>query len=311
MINRLLIAISLVLFALNAKAAGINHVSYITLDGIRWQDIYATHEYFPKLWSKHAPQLKFYGLPNSDTTMQTASIPISLPSYQAQLSGKIQPCEDNECGMIANTTLPEYLIQQLHFAKKDVAVFSSWPVIANALESKKGNVYNNVGNIPVLDPITNQADAVMKKINRQQRLDHLDYKPNRFDKYTFAHALHYFEKHQPKFLWISLVNADDEAHMQHLNEYHQLLLFYDDVLDQLFNKLKQMKLDKNTMVIVTTDHGRGNEKNWITHGKEFPEAKRTWAFVMNGELHKMHHDGKIEHYNTLSIRPTIEKVFSF
>lgn len=283
----------------------INRVIYITLDGIRWQDIYQTHQYFPKLWKYHANSLHFYGLPNSKNIMEVASIPISLPSYQSQMSGEVQTCQNNECGRIQTKTLPEYLVEQLHFAKKDVAVFSSWPVISDAIESKKDTVYSNVGNITVVDPLTNLPDSTMKILNKEQEKDHPSYKPNRYDKYTFLQALHYFEKFKPKFLWISLVNADDEAHFQHSNQYHQLLTFYDDALDGLFTTLKTMKLDKDTMVIVTTDHGRGNKDSWTSHGQEFPESKQTWAFVLNGELQAISQDNTISRYNTLSIRPTI------
>ena len=54
----------------------IQHVIYITLDGIRWQDMYQTQAYFSKLWSQHANNLTFYGMPNSNTTMEVASVPI-------------------------------------------------------------------------------------------------------------------------------------------------------------------------------------------------------------------------------------------
>lgn len=285
----------------------IQHVIYITLDGVRWQDIYKTQHYFPKLWDKYADKLTFYGLPNSNTTMEVASVPLSLPSYQSQMSGSVQPCRNNQCGYIQVKTLPEALIDEYHFAKKDVAVFSSWPEIAYAAEAKIGTTYSNAGNIPVIDPKTKQPDAAMAMLNHEQQMDHPNYKPNRYDKYTFSQALHYLEKYKPRFLWIALVNADDAAHAGNLSQYHQLLGYYDDALDGLFNTLKTMHVEKNTMVIVTTDHGRGNNENWTSHGVSYPESRQTWAFVMNGKLQPIADDGEVIHYNTLSIRPTIEK----
>jgi hypothetical protein len=289
----------------NPKTPEIKHVIYITLDGVRWRDIYLSHAYFPKLWHKYADKLMFYGLPNSNTTMEVSSIPLSLPSYQSQMSGAVQPCDGNECGRISVTTLPEHLIQTLHLNKKEVAIFASWPVIAHAIESIPGKTYSNVGNHPVYDPVTHQADETMAKLNHKQAVDQA-YKPNRSDQYTFAQALHYLKKYQPRFLWISMVNADDEAHANHLHNYHHWLGFYDDALDELFTTLKTHKLDSNTMVIVTTDHGRGEGANWTTHGPDYPEAKRTFAFVMNGKLVPVSHQGNIYHYSTLSVRPSIE-----
>ncbi|VVC76148.1 hypothetical protein AQUSIP_14530 [Aquicella siphonis] len=288
----------------------INRVIYVTLDGVRWQDVYLDRSHFAKIWTLYAPRLSFYGEPGSHTTMSAASIPVSLPSYQSQMSGSVQPCTDNECGRIRVQTLPEYLINRLHFAKQDVAIFSSWPEVAYAAESKPGTAYCNAGNLPVTDPVSHRPDEVMAALNHQQDLDHPGYKPNRYDKYTFAQALHYLEKYHPRFLWISLVNADDEAHFQNLQHYHRMLSYYDDALNGLFKTLKSMRLDDSTMVIVTTDHGRGNNENWTTHGKDYPESSRTWAFVMNGKLAPTKRERDTDHYDTLSIRPAIEQVFS-
>src|SRR5437868_7168973 len=47
-----------------SHSPAIQHVIYVTLDGVRWQDIYKTQHYFPKLWDKYADKLNFYGLPN-------------------------------------------------------------------------------------------------------------------------------------------------------------------------------------------------------------------------------------------------------
>jgi len=80
-------------------------------------------------------------------------------------------------------------------------------------------------------------------------------------------------------MWISLVNADNEAHMNHRNVYAEVLASYDNYLDQLFTTLKKMRLDKNTMVVITTDHGRGDDANWTTHGLEYPESRQTWRWL--------------------------------
>ena len=289
-----------------AASNKINHVIYVTLDGARWQDVLQYQKNFPKLWQRHAAKMIIYGMPSGDKVMEVASVPVSLPSYQSQMTGKLQPCQNNECGQVKAQTLPEYLLSRLKLRRQDVAVFSSWPVIANALESKKGTVYSNVGNLPVIDPLTGQPDVIMAEINHLQTLKH-HIKTNRFDEYTFAQSLHYFEKYRPVFMWISLVNADNEAHMDHPYQYHEMLLSYDQYLDSLFAKLQQMKLEENTMVIITTDHGRGNGVHWTSHGDEYPESKQTWAMVMNGKLKPVRVDGRASYYNTLSIRPAIEE----
>ena len=284
----------------------IHRIIYITFDGTRWQDVFLERVYFPKLWGKYAKNAIFYGMRDSHTAMEVASIPISLPSYHSQMSGAVQPCDGNECGRIKVETLTENIVHQLKLNKKEVAVFASWPEIGLAAESVAGTIVSNVGNVPMVDPDTQLPDQMMDDINQQQAMDH-PAKQDRLDKYTFAQGLHYLEKYQPRFLWISLDDADEAAHAGNLDNYHAALSFYDDALDILFTRLKALHMDQDTLVIVTTDHGRGNGLNWIHHGPLYPESKQTWAFVINGQLKSMGENNGIAYYSTLSIRPTIEK----
>ncbi|WP_454782289.1 alkaline phosphatase family protein [Legionella sp. WA2022007384] len=284
----------------------INQVIYITLDGVRWQDIYQNHQHLPKFWQKHASKIIFYGDPSSNTPMYTASVPISLPSYQSQMAGAVQPCADNKCGRIKVETLPEAIIRQLHLSKKDVAIFSSWPEIGYAVEHVAGTTFSNNGNELVTDPESLKPDQVMNELNQKQVHDHPKGK-DRYDRYTFAQAWHYFVTYKPRFLWISLNDADEAAHADNLKSYHQALSYYDDVLDEVLSYLHIKGIDKHTLVIVTTDHGRGDGNNWINHGPEYPESKKIWAFVMNGRLVPITPNEESKPYSLLSIRPTIEK----
>ncbi|WP_412757617.1 sulfatase-like hydrolase/transferase [Legionella bozemanae] len=287
-------------------SANIRQVIYITWDGVRWQDVYQTHQYFPKFWQKHASKFIFYGDPASNTPMYTASVPISLPSYQSQMAGAVQPCTGNECGRIKVETLPEAIIHKLHLSKKKVATFSSWPEIGYAVEHVPGTTFSNNGNELVYDPDSLKPDDVMNELNQKQRDDHPDGK-DRYDRYTFAQAWHYFVTYEPLFLWISLDNSDGTAHANDLEGYHKALAYYDDVLDKILTYLQTKGIDKQTLVIVTTDHGRGDGKNWVHHGPKYPESRKIWAFVMNGQLVPVAQDEEKGRYSLLSIRPTIEK----
>jgi hypothetical protein len=284
----------------------IKHVIYITLDGTRWQDIYLDHSHLKTFWEKHANKVIFYGMPNTKTSISVASIPTSLPSYQSQMSGAIQPCYGNQCGRITVQTFPEALIEKMQLQKQDVAVFSSWYEIGYSAEHVYGTIYTNTGNFPVYDPNTQTADSVMYDLNMQQNNNHGRGESLRYDKYTFAQAIHYFEVYKPRFLWISLDESDEAAHTGNLQAYHEALNFYDYVLDEVFTKLKNMQIEDETMLIVTTDHGRGNGPLWTSHGPGMFASKQTWAFVMNGNLKPVSQSRDIIYYSTLSIRPTVE-----
>jgi arylsulfatase A-like enzyme len=105
-------------------------------------------------------------------------------------------------------------------------------------------------------------------------------------------------------------DADEYAHQNDRVKYENTLRFYDDALHSLLLSLKKLHLDKKTLVIITTDHGRGNGSRWTDHGPDIPESKQTFAFVVNGQLEKISEHGGVSYYNTLSIRPTVEKALA-
>jgi hypothetical protein len=285
----------------------VKRVIYVTWDGVRWQDIF-DHAKLPIFWKKYAKHAIIYGEANTKKTMEVASIPISLPSYQSQMAGSVQPCDKNECGRLQTPTFPENLVHKMGLNKRDVVSISSWEVTDDAWESVAGTAFANNGTRPMFDPDTNVADDVMIELNKLQKAEYPG-DDTRLDKFTWAQAQHYLAKYQPKFLWISFGDADDYAHDGNLVAYHQTLSFYDDSFDQLMTLLKNLHLDKETMIIVTTDHGRGNGDNWIDHGEEFPESKQTWAFVLNGALVPDSNEKDVSHFSTISIRPTVESAF--
>lgn len=282
----------------------IKHVIYITLDGVRWQDIFVDRSHLKIFWSKYAQSMKIYGDPMRPGKIEVASIPISLPSYQSQMSGAVQPCQDNFCGRINVETFPEKLIKSFGFKKKDVAIFASWSTIANATEHEIGKTFTNAGNKSVYDPDTGVADQVMQFLNSQQMINHENLL-DRSDLFTFAQAMHYFEKYQPRFLWISLTDADAAAHLKSRGLYDNVLELYDRLLHILFHTLDILDLSDETAIIITTDHGRGNGKHWTDHGPKYPESKQTWAFAKNADLVPMQGSN---YWSTLSIRPTIEAI---
>lgn len=286
----------------------IKRVLFITVDGVRWQDVFLDHSRFSKLWTKYASSARIYGAPHSNYTMQVASIAISLPSYQSMTSGSVQPCPQNDCGRITVPTFPELLVKQLGFKPKDVATISSWRTLQHAVESEEGVTFINAGTTPMTDPNTHHPDKIMSAINKVQE-PHYPWMDTRQDKYTLSQALHYLEKYQPRFLWVYLGDADDFAHEDNLPAYNEALAVADDAIDQLMQLLQKLNLAEETMVILTTDHGRGNGPDWIEHGEEYPESTPTWAFVWNGELLNGIQEGDVTHYSTLSIRPAVEKVF--
>lgn len=285
--------------------APITHVIYITLDGVRWQDIFENRQLMKTFWKKHAARATIYGEPGSSYTMETASVPTSLPSYQSQMTGTVTACTTNECGPLTIETFPEALIHKGGFKKADVASISSWEVMDNAYEMHLGTAFSNHGSRPMHDPDTFEIDDQMKALNIAQSAAYPG-DDTRLDRHTFAQALHYYKKYQPKFLWISFGDADDLAHEGKKYFYQKTIRFYDEAIDKMIKTVESLHLTGETMIIITTDHGRGNGKNWVEHDETMPESKQSWAIVINGKLKNSGKNANVSHFSTLSIRPTIE-----
>ena len=108
---------------------------------------------------------------------------------------------NNECGRVKVPTLGETLVNQFGFQRKDVASISCWEVMDNAFEACRHHLYNH-GTRPMVDPLTNKPDKEMARNQLQVAAYPGD--DTRPDKFTLMQALHYMEKYQPVFLWISL-----------------------------------------------------------------------------------------------------------
>jgi arylsulfatase A-like enzyme len=130
----------------------------------------------------------------------------------------------------------------------------------------------------------------------------------RLDKYTVAHALHYLKKHQPRFLFISLNDADEWAHQGNYSKYIKTLRQYDEWIENLFKTLDGMgDYGKSTTVLITTDHGRGSGQSWKHHSFFHSDSKYVWLAGRNPQVPKspLPSDAKYTH---IDIRPTIEAI---
>ena len=302
------VILSILLFLPWSAIAKIERVIYITLDGVMWQDIYQQTDFAKNLRQKNLDSLHFYGYPGAKEPMQVASIPVSQPSYSSQMAGQVLPCYNNDCPRIDVQTFPEEIIARTELSSKAVAVFASWPVIGLTTEHLPGTISNNNGNVPMVDSDTQQADAVMHVLNELQDIDHPD-GGDRYDKYTTLQAMHYLETYQPRFLWLSLGDADDQAHANQRQQYLNTLAYYEIAIDRLLQMLSRKNWDKSTAIIITTDHGRGDGDDWSAHGPAYPESSKTWAITINTELVPEKVEQGIAHYSTLSIKPTVLQYF--
>jgi phosphopentomutase len=104
------------------------------------------------------------------------------------------------------------------------------------------------------------------------------------------------------------VDSDEYGHEGDYRGYVKSLRTYDTDLDTLMNTLDGMgAYGKDTTLIVTTDHSRGEGEGWTSHGSKPDTEKEVFLFVKGpGFAGKGITASQATH---ASVRPTIEKIF--
>ncbi len=305
----LLMILSCSLFANNP-----GNVILVTFDGVRWQEFFNGTDsrltkkkeiLFKTLWSKYANEGLILGDKNKGSVLKTGNpVNISLPEYQALMSGLVTECSGNNCGRITEETLMEQIQRDLTLGYFDIATIASWEPIKNSVATMEGKFLINTGKNPLIDP---QFQAEHDPINQQQKADSPLWFSARKDKYTFMHAKTYIKNHKPRFFYLSFDDSDEWGHLAQYGRYCETLKVYDQWIDELITFVKAIPdYGSNTTFIFTTDHGRGDGILWTSHGPMIKGSENIWAFIYGPNTPKLGSIVNQTPYNHLNFFETIE-----
>lgn len=219
------------------------HVILITIDGVRWQEIFNGSEAGRDLGNRQTPRQLVPNLYNSFVDQGIAigkdspiyaSGPnhISLPGYLEITRGHSSiDCQDNNCNPIID--------QSIFWFFNHSAIFSSWPNIVKTIPKSK-LIYSDTPKV------------------------------YRSDNMTELSAISYLDNNSPDFLWVSLCDTDKNAHYNNYSKYLESLTNADYFIGYLVNRFPYSN------IIVTTDHGRAN--TFSDHGLD-KTSKRVWLMM--------------------------------
>ena len=241
--------IILFILLLSSSAWANPKVILITLDGVRWQEIYNGSDRFRDNGEHLTPQQLVPNLYNSfvsqgmafgKSSKMIASGPnhISLPGYLEIVRGHPSTdCQTNYCNPI---------IDRSFFAPFNrSAVFSSWNTIHKTLPNTS-IIYTDIG------------------IN--YRLDFL----------TQLSAISYLETHEgTDFLWVSLGDTDEFAHRNSYADYIQSLKNADNFIGYLVSNYP------GSDFVITTDHGRSID--FKDHGSD-KGSEMVWLMMKGPDV---------------------------
>jgi arylsulfatase A-like enzyme len=83
-------------------------------------------------------------------------------------------------------------------------------------------------------------------------------------------------------MYIALNETDEWAHRNRYDRYLEMVAYVDRCLGRLWDTLQAVpEYRANTAVVVTADHGRGeNLGDWTSHGSAVEGAGRIWLAAL-------------------------------
>ncbi|MFO0975222.1 MAG: alkaline phosphatase family protein [Planctomycetaceae bacterium] len=305
--------------ALNAQRATHN-VLLVTVDGLRWQEVFggsdetlldkdaggikdldATRQRFhrdaaeerrevlmPFFWKVLARDGVVYGNPEHESkAIVTNGLNFSYPGYSEILCGYADSTIDSNAKKDnRNTTVLEWVQQKPGF-ENSVAAFCSWDVFPFIINETRSKIPVNAGWEPLgtdasLGLMGTPAGESLLKLDEISREFPRYFPEVRYDFVTFRAAEEYVQVRKPRLLYLSLGETDDWAHAGRYDLYLDAASRTDDYIRRLWTTLQTMpEYRERTTLIVTTDHGRGdNRVDWKSHGEKVEGSEFIWMAVM-------------------------------
>ncbi|MEO8470680.1 MAG: sulfatase-like hydrolase/transferase [Chryseolinea sp.] len=297
-------------FVLYAQKMKTENVVLITLDGMRWQEIFnggdsafmRQQEFLkdpklkdkfwrndmaerrkallPFLWTTVAQNGQLYGNRKAGSLMNVSNNQwFSYPGYNELLTGTPdnEHIHSNDKFLNPNTNVLEFIQSQPGFAKK-VAAYTSWDVFPFIINEKRNGIPVSSGLVKATGQLTEEEQTLNKlMVSLPNPLGDV-----RLDAFTFYYGLQYMKKNKPRVMYFSFDETDDFAHggeyAAYLNSAHNT----DGFFNELWNYLQSESMYKGkTTLIITCDHGRGpGTDDWKNHGTETPGSDQIWMAVI-------------------------------
>jgi hypothetical protein len=286
------------------------NVILITLDGLRWQEVFSGADsalvrderfvdqpdvlveqfwasdaktrrrmLMPFFWDEMALKGQLYGNRRLDNRVDVAnSHRFSYPGYNEILTGR----EDDRIDSNAkrpnpNVTVLEYVNEQDAFAGR-VAAFGSWDVFPYIINEARSGIPVNAGfESATGDDLTAREHF----LNELQVQIPSPWGPVRLDAFTHHFAKEHLKKHHPRLLYIAYGETDDFAHDGKYDSYLESAHRTDAFIRDLWEWVQSNEpyRDRTTFVI-TTDHGRGALDAWTDHGSSVDGSAAIWFAVI-------------------------------
>jgi hypothetical protein len=310
-----LLLFSVILFGCSSLLhAQENKVILITLDGLRWQELFSGADsllintpeisgdvealkdefwraspkdrrelLFPFIWG----EVESFGMiagnrwegSKVDLTNQRV---FSYPGYNEILTGFADDENINSNNKVNNhnVTVLEVVNNDPEFNGR-VLAFGSWDVFPYIINEERSGIPVNAGYIHARTDSPTEKEQLINKIQ--------DETPRRwgsvrYDTFTHNYALEAIKREHPRLVYISYGETDDFAHNELYDHYLYSARVTDGMIKELWEYSQSDPFYKDqTTFIITTDHGRGwgleDDSHWRGHGIDYQGANSTWIIA--------------------------------
>ena len=305
----------LALSALGAEARAVlktRNVILVTLDGMRWQEVFGgaeaaliskehgsvantnalrktywretpearRAELLPFVWGEIAKRGQLWGNTNKSSVVKVSNgLNFSYPGYNEMLSGIPDPrIDSNAKRPNPNVTVLEWLHQKPAYRGR-VAAFGAWDVFPYILNRERSGLHVRSGWEPLVLGKTNPQQALLNHLVE----DTTPYWAEEiFDSLLFHGALDYLQTHQPRVLYVAFGETDEWAHEGRYDLYLESARRADRCIQRLWETAQSLpEYRGKTTLLLATDHGRGSGlRDWRDHGKKTEGSENIWLAAL-------------------------------
>lgn len=294
------------------KATQTENIILITLDGLRWQELFSGADsllvddtgmiesagslladywaatpavrremLFPFVWGTIAKDGQIYGNRTLGNKVDNSNkMWFSYPGYNEILSGFADDERITSNSKInnPNVTFLEHLNRHPEFRGK-VMAFGSWDVFPYIINTDRSGIPVNAGfDLAKGENLT----EVEKTLNRLQQEIRGPWGGVRLDPFTHHYALEAIKKNKPRVVYIAYGETDDWAHGGKYDQYLWSAHQTDKYIREIWETIQADPHYKDkTTLIIGVDHGRGISKtSWKGHGESIPQAGQIWLMAI-------------------------------
>ncbi|MBR6031522.1 MAG: hypothetical protein IKP36_06120 [Bacteroidaceae bacterium] len=332
------ILLSLMPLLLFAKGDQDTRLVIITIDGLRWQEVFegaeenllsdtkqvrdvkqyretywrATPEerrevLMPFVWNTIAKKGILIGNRNVNSMMQLANkTNISYPGYCEMMTGMVdEAITSNDPVNNPHRNVLEAANEDARYKGK-VSMYGSW-------KSTRFAIHNEQAGIPA--SVSYESNIAKKQTPRLKLVERMlagmphFWRSEHFDAFTYAFAIETLLGDHPKVMWISFGDCDEWAHSRKYDLYLDGANYTDAFIRDIYEQCEADKFYRGkTVYLITCDHGRGFGNEWAGHGSSTKGSEATWLMLLGKGIDSKGETTECGPFYTKQIAATIASI---